>query len=379
MSGEGHRICGRCVIDTTDPNVAFDEQGLCNHCRAAEVLLRQPPSGSPPAEKARLLEGLIQRIRDDGTGRRYDCVIGVSGGVDSTYVALLTKKLGLRALAVHLDNGWDSELAVANIENVLKRLNIDLYTYVINWEEFKDLQLAFLKASTPDSEIPTDHAIVSVLYHVALREGVRAVVAGGNYSTESIMPRAWSQGHGDWRYIKAVHRRFGTVSLRTYPHRTLAQDIYYRFVRRIRWVSILDYVDYVKKDATAALTREAGWRDYGGKHFESIYTRFYQAYILPTKFGYDKRKAHLSGLIMSGQMTRAQALAELAKPPYDPERLAEDREYVINKFGLLAGEFDRIMALPPMRFEDYPSYEKTWRFRLLRGTYYRYKRWRGLP
>jgi hypothetical protein len=280
---------------------------------------------------------------------------------------------------VHLDNGWDSELAVANIENVLKSLGIDLYTHVINWEEFKDLQLAFLKASTPDSEIPTDHAIVSVLYQVALREGVRYVVAGGNYSTESIMPRTWSQGHGDWRYIKAVHRRFGNISLRTYPHRTLAQDIYYRFVRRIRWVSILDYVDYVKKDAMVTLVREAGWRDYGGKHFESIYTRFYQAHILPAKFGYDKRKAHLSGLIMSGQTTRAQALAELAKPLYDPERLRQDREYVINKFGLAPGEFDRIMALPPRRFEDYPSYEKTWHFRLLRGSYYMYKGWRGLP
>ncbi len=253
-----HRRCARCVIDTTDPGVVFDERGFCNHCRAAEITLRRPPSGASREEKARLLEELVARLRSEGRGHRYDCVIGVSGGVDSTYVALLTKKLGLRALAVHLDNGWDSELAVANIENVLKRLDIDLETYVINWEEFKDLQLAFLKASTPDSEIPTDHAIVSVLYQVALREGIRTIVAGTNYATESIMPLAWSQGHTDWHYIRSLHRQFGRVPLRTYPHRTMWQDIYYRFVRRIRWVSILDYLVYVKQDAKDALSHEAG-------------------------------------------------------------------------------------------------------------------------
>ncbi len=366
-------------MDTTDPDIVFYGDQGCSHCRAAEAILRRPPCGSPPAEKDALLRRLVERIRAQGAGHRYDCVIGVSGGVDSTFVAMLTRKLGLRPLAVHLDNGWNSELAVANIEKVLKHLDIDLDTHVIDWEEFKDLQLAFLKASTPDSEIPTDHAIVTLLYEVALREGVRTIVAGGNYNTESIMPRAWSHGHGDWRYIKGIHDRFGSVPLRTFPHRTLAQDIYYRFVRRIRWVTILDYIDYVKKDAKEELVRETGWVDYGGKHFESIYTRFYQAYILPAKFGYDKRKAHQSGLIMSGQTTRAEALAELAKPLYEPQKLREDREYVISKFDLTAAEFDRIMALPPRTFDDYPSYEKTWYFRLLRDSYYFYKRQRGLP
>ncbi len=206
------RICARCVMDTSDPDIQFDANGVCNHCHAYDAAVASRVFTGDEAR--RLLDELVDRIRKQGAGKSYDCVIGVSGGVDSTFVAYKVKQLGLRPLAVHLDNGWDSELAVKNIENTLKRLNIDLYTRVLDWEEFKDLQLAFLRASTPDSEIPTDHAIVSELYKTAARIGVKYIVAGVNVRTESHLPAAWSTGHLDWRYIRGLHDRFGRGIMR---------------------------------------------------------------------------------------------------------------------------------------------------------------------
>lgn len=371
-----NRICARCVMDTTDPEIEFDERGFCQYCRKAEEVLLREPYCLAPDEKRRSLDELVSRVRRDGRGKQYDCVIGVSGGVDSTYVAYCVKELGLRPLAVHLDNGWDSELAVGNIEGVLKRLAIDLYTHVIDWDEFKDLQIAFLKASTPDSEIPTDHAIVSLLYQTAARLGLGYIIAGTNFATECIMPPSWSRGHTDWKYIKAVHSRFGTQPLRTFPHRTLLGEIWYRAVRRIRWVSFLDYMDYSKEAAMRILQEKLGWRYYGGKHYESIYTRFYQAYILPAKFGFDKRRGHLSSMIVSGQMTRERALEELKEPLYDPLRLKEDKEYVARKLGMTLQAFDSILALPPKRFLDYPSYFKSQYYQAVARSYRFFKRLR---
>jgi N-acetyl sugar amidotransferase len=370
------RVCVHCVMDTTDPEISFDESGRCCHCRQAESLLKMAPYALPPEEKEACRRALVDRIRRTGRGKNYDCVIGVSGGVDSTYVAHLLKDAGLRALAVHLDNGWNSKLAVTNIENVLKRMGIELFTHVIEWNEFKDLQLAFLKASTPDSEIPTDHAIFSLLYKTAARERVSFILGGTNLATESILPRRWSFGHADWRYIKGVHARFGKVPLRTFPHRTMLEDFYLRKVRSIRWVNYLDYHRYVQEDARRALQRDAGWESYGGKHCESIYTRFYQRHILPAKFGFDKRKAHLSSLIVSGQMTRAQALEELKAPLYDPAELKEDLAYFINKLDLTEAQYREIMALPLRRFDDYPSYERDAPFRWALKAYRSWKRFR---
>lgn len=352
QSGTPYQICKRCVMDTSDPNIRFDASGVCNHCHAYDELVRTRVFSGEEAR--RRLDALLAEIREAGAGRKYDCVIGVSGGVDSTFVAYEVKRLGLRPLAVHLDNGWDSELAVKNIENVLKRLDIDLHTRVLDWEEFRDLQLSFLKASTPDSEIPTDHAIVAELYRTAARIGVKHVVAGVNVRTESHLPGAWSQGHLDWRYIRSVHRRFGSRPLRTFPHMSLLDQ--YRFRATHRWVEILNYLDYDKHRAKEILQQELGWRDYGGKHYESIYTRFYQGYILPSKFGFDKRKSHFSSLICSGQMTRAAALAELQTEAYPPDLQEADRKYVIKKLGITPQEFDAIMAAPPKSYHDYPSY-----------------------
>ena len=337
-------------MDTTDPTIVFDETGVCNHCRAYDS---QVASRVLIGEKGRRhIEKLVERIRSDGRGKQYDCIIGVSGGVDSSFVAYKVKQLGLRPLAVHLDNGWDSELAVKNIENLLKILGIDLYTEVLDWEEFKDLQLAFLKASTPDSEIPTDHAIFAILDRMARRIGVKYVISGVNTRTETHIPAAWSQGHADWRYIKSVHNRFGTVPLRTFPHMGFFESR--RFVGHL--VEILNCLDYLKKDAMRLLQEELGWKYYGGKHYESIYTRFYQGYILPRKFGYDKRKGHLSSLICSGEIRRDEALRELKADAYPLDMQESDREYVVKKLGISDAEFEAIMTAPAKTYWDYPSY-----------------------
>jgi N-acetyl sugar amidotransferase len=338
-------------MDTTDPEITFDEQGVCSHCRRYASVARQRLI--PPTERERELEVLVRQMRQAGEGKPYDCVIGVSGGVDSTYVAWLVKGLGLRPLAVHLDNGWNSELAVANIEKTLKTLGIDLFTHVIDWEEFRDLQVSFLEASTPDGEVPTDHAIFALLYEMAARHGVRYVITGTNVATEAVLPQKWGYGYFDWRYIKDVHRRFGSARLSTYPHFSLLGLFSYVFLRRIRLVSILNYIDYDKAQAMDVLQKQLGWTYYGGKHYESIYTRFYQAYLLPRKFDIDKRKAHYSTLINSGQMTREQALAALQEPVYPQHLLEQDRAYTIKKLALSAEQFEAIMRTANKTFEDY--------------------------
>jgi N-acetyl sugar amidotransferase len=362
-----YRICTRCVMDTTDPDITFDDQGVCNHCHDYDQKIAQRVLSGETGR--RYLHKLAEKIEQDGRGKPYDCVIGVSGGVDSTFVAYKVKELGLRPLAVHLDNGWDSELAVKNIEQTLKRLNIDLYTHVLNWEEFRDLQVAFLKASTPDSEIPTDHVIWAVLGDMAEKVGVKYVVTGFNVRTETHLPRAWSQGHFDWLYIKRVHDLFGQLPLKTFPHQNLFT--YYRRLLTQRRVDILNYLDYDKAEAMAFLQEKLGWRYYGGKHYESIYTRFYQGYILPVKFGYDKRRSHLSSLVCSKAMTRESALIELAKPTYPPSLQEEDREYVVKKLNLTDEEFEKIMHLPKRTYWEYPSYGRFMEGALMQGVYNR--------
>ncbi len=348
-----YRLCSRCVMDTSDPEITFDEDGVCNHCHSyAELHRRLVP---PPGERERQLGALVSNIKEHGRGREYDCVMGLSGGVDSTYVARLVAKHGLRAIAVHLDNGWDSELAVKNVENIVTRLGVDLVTHVLDWPQFRDLQVAFLRASVPDAEIPTDHAIGAVLYQTAAKHGIRHVIAGTNVVSEAIMPDRWTYGVGDWRYISAVHRQFGKRSIKGFPHYSLARQSWYQAVRRIRFVSLLNLVEYDKAEAMRTITDELSWRDYGGKHYESLYTKFFQGHILPVKFGIDKRRAHQATLINSGQTTREAALALLTSPPLPPDEEASEREYVVKKLGLGEEEFQRIMSEPPRSYRDYPN------------------------
>lgn len=339
--------------DRVEPAIRFDADGVCNHCRRYDALVQARVVRGD--EGQRILDGLVAKMKDAGRGRDYDCIIGVSGGVDSTYVAWLVRQRGLRPLAVHFDNGWNSELAVSNIEKVLKRLDIDLHTYVVDWEEFRDLQLAFLRASTPDGEIPTDHGIFALLWREAVAKGVRYIVSGMNFATEAMSVPGWSYGHSDWRYIEAVHRRFGRTPLRTYPHFSLFDLAWINLVRRVRTISILNYVAYDKEQAMKLLQEQLGWVYYGGKHYESIYTRFWQGYVLPRKFGIDKRYGHLSDLVNSGQITREQALEQIQDDAYPPELQEQDRRYVIKKFELTEDEFDAIMAAPTRSFREFPN------------------------
>lgn len=360
------RVCSRCVMDTTDPEIVFDERGICNHCRAYDANAAR--FAFSPEERQQRFDALVARMRQEGKGKDYDCVIGLSGGVDSSYVAHLLVRHGVRPLAVHLDNGWNSELAVKNIENLVTKLGIDLITHVVDWEEFRDLQLAFLRASTPDSEIPSDHAIVALLCRTAVKHRIRFMVTGRNYQTESHLPRRWSSGHLDWKYIRELNRRFGGRPLRTFPHVSVLQLSLWLATGRLEWVDLLNLVDYDKERAIREMEEALGWKYYGGKHYESIYTRFYQGYILPRKFGFDKRKTHLSSLICSGKMSREEALEELKKPPYPEELQREDREYATKKFGLTEQEFEGIMQAPPKDYRDYPHFD------LLEQGWYRWGR-----
>jgi N-acetyl sugar amidotransferase len=334
-----------------DPAITFDATGVCSHCRRYDKLCSSRVAAGEGGR--RILETIVEQIKRAGRSREYDCIIGVSGGVDSTYVAYLVREMGLRALAVHFDNGWNSELAVKNIEHVLKKLGIDLFTYVVDWPEFRDLQLAFLRASTPDGEVPTDHAINALLWREANRRGIRYIISGMNFTTESISVPDWAYGHSDWRYIKDVHRCYGSMPLRTYPRFGWPFLFYVNIVKRVRIVSVLNYVGYRKEDAMRLLQENLGWKNYGGKHHESIYTRFYQGYVLPRKFGIDKRYGHLSDLINAGQLTREEALREIQAPPYAEDLQREDLAYVIKKLGLTAGQFEEIMQAPKRSFREF--------------------------
>lgn len=315
-----YRICKRCIMDTSDPEIHFDENGYCNHCSHSIAVLNGEPFSLAHDEKRRRLKLIADEIKEKQKSQKYDVLIGLSGGVDSSYVALMVKELGLRALAVHLDNGWNTEISVANINNICTILGIDLFTYVIDWDEFKDLQLSFLKASTPDSEIPTDHAIVAILFRIAREFKIGYIFAGNNVTSESILPRSWADGHFDWEYIKDVQRRFGSKRLKTFPHRNFVQFYYDR--RKVNWISVLNFIDYDKEKAKIEIAEKIGWKDYGRKHGESNYTRVLQEYILPRKFGFDKRRAHYSSLIASNQMTRDEALEKMKEPFFESEDAA---------------------------------------------------------
>jgi N-acetyl sugar amidotransferase len=351
------QICTRCVMDSSDPEIRFDTSGVCNHCHERDA--RVAAYVKDPAAALHELTALVEKIKADGKGRKYDCLIGVSGGVDSTYVAFEVKRLGLRPLAVHLDNGWDSEIAVGNIHSALDKLGIELHTHVINWEEIRDIQLAFLKSGVVDCEIPSDHAIVSSVQNLAKKLRIRHTIWGYNAITETHLPPAWSQGHFDFGYIRDVHRRFGNkhVKIKTFPHLSFWAYVTGNRYNQLR-TNLLDYIPFNKHDATELLARELGWRQYGGKHHESLYTRWYQGWYLPIRWGYDKRKTHLSSLVCSGAITRVEALSELSQPTYDPEVQKEDIAYVMKKFGLNLTEFRILMEVPRRHYRDFASYRR---------------------
>lgn len=347
-------------MDETAIEISFDENGVCNFCHNYDnVLVNEIFSNKGGEEK---IEKLISEIKEKGKNSDYDCLIGLSGGVDSSYVAyLVRKKYGLRVYAVHLDNGWNTELAVANVEQIVKRLDIDLQTYVLDWKEFRDIQLSFIKSSISNIEIPTDHAIWALLIKTAGKMKIPYIIAGNNVVTESIMPESWLYGSKDSKLIKSIHKKFGKVKMKSFPSLSTLDYVDYLLFRGIRWVPILNYVNFNKAEAKQLLMNELGWRDYGGKHYESIFTRFFHAYYLPEKFGYDLRKSYLSALVCSGQITREEALEEINNPPAPKEMLINDREYVIKKLGISEEEFDLILKSPNKTFADYPNNDDLWK------------------
>jgi N-acetyl sugar amidotransferase len=354
-------------MSTTDPYISFDEEGRCNHCTDYFERLAQRTYNAETSEPE--LEALVGRIKSAGRGREYDCVMGISGGIDSCYAAYVAKNLGLRPLAVHMDNGWDSDTAARNIKQVTRTLGIDYQSVVLDWEEFRDLQLAFLRASVPEIETPTDIAIPAALHRIAAENGVRFIVMGGNYATEGILPRAWHYNAKDVRFLKAVHRRFGDGKLRTFPTFGFVKESYYKIFKRIRLVYLLNLVPYSKSEAITTL-EQLGWEYYGGKHYESTITGFVQSYLLPVKFQIDYRRATLSSQICAGEITREHALEVLKTPPFDTERALQERQYVAKKFGISMEEMDEILSAPPRTHRDYPNNERFLEF--LYGAYRRF-------
>ncbi len=350
------RECTRCILDTNDDaNITFDGNGVCNYCLEYDqlVLANQLNDNLKTDEKRKVI---LNEIKIAGKHKPYDCIIGVSGGVDSSFLVYKAKELGLRPLIVHYDNGWNSELAVMNIENLVKKLDLDLITYVNDWDEFKDIQLAFFKASVIDIELITDQAILATIYKIAQKYKIKYILYGSNISTEATLPKNWYHWKIDVLNILSIHKLFGKLKLKTYPTLGFFKHLFVTRVLKIKSVNLLNYLDYSKKEAKQTIIEKLNWRDYGGKHHESIFTRFYQSYILPQKFSVDKRKAHLSTLICSNQISRDEALWEMKKPLYDKDRLTEDYEYVLKKMGLEEWEFRKLMELPIKSHTDYPSY-----------------------
>jgi N-acetyl sugar amidotransferase len=353
MSEKEYRQCTNCVLDTTTKHISFDENGVCNFCHNYKAFA-QKFINVPAEKKKKEFDFIISKIKRYGKNRQYDCILGLSGGVDSSYLALLAKRNGLRPLVVHFDNGWNSEQAVKNIERIVNKLGFDLYTYVINWEEFKELQLAYLRASVVDIEVPTDYLIIATLYKIAAEKNIRFILSGYNYVTEYGLPRDWNYSNKtDDANLRNIYTRFGRKSLKDFPSLSMHRRTYYKDILGIESVELLNKIPYVKSEVKKELESELGWQDYGGKHYESLFTRFYQGYILPCKFNIDKRKSHWSSLIWSAQASRQDALKDLANPPYPIELQNEDREFVIKKFDLTEQEFEKIMNEKPVEHAVY--------------------------
>lgn len=358
-----YQQCSRCILDTKDdPQMEFDANGVCHYCHNYEEIAASYPQGADAEQE---IQRLVAQIKADGKNSDYDCVLGVSGGVDSTYLAFLSKEYGLRVLLVHFDNGWNSELAVKNIENIVEKTGYDLYTYVVDWNEFRDIQSAFLKAHVIDIEAITDVAIFTVIKKIAAEKNIAWALNGTNYTTEAPLPQGWT--YKDRLNIIDIHKKYGKLQLKTLPLQNEFEEYYNTHVKKLQAFAPLNLVPYNKQEVKETIIREFQWRDYGGKHYESIFTRFYQGYILLNKFGVDKRKAHLSNLIWSGQLSREAALEALQAPVYDPAQLKEDTAFFLKKFDWTQQELDTYMAAPPRDHEEFDHWQPVWdRYPLLK-------------
>lgn len=356
MDARHYQRCTRCVMDTTDPEISFDADGVCNHCHGFDRLVGT--EWFPNEEGARRLEAMLARVKAEGEGKEYDSILGLSGGADSTYLALKMKDWGLRPLVVHVDAGWNSELAVANIERVVKHCRYDLHTHVVDWEEMRDLHLAFLRAGIPNQDVPQDHVFSASLYNFATKNGIRTIFSGGNLATEGIFPSSWHGSAMDLINLNAIHSKYGQRPLKSYSTISFFNYYFwYPFVKKMRTVRPLNYMPYVKADAIREMEHDFGYKPYDRKHGESLFTKLFQNYYLPTKFGYDKRLPHYSSLIVSGQMTREEALAKLQEPLYEPRELEADIAYFCKKLRISRAEFNALVAGENRHHTDFPTWE----------------------
>lgn len=351
MGSYDRQICSKCVMDITVPNINFDSEGICNFCHLHDKLESRYPLGEKGEKR---LNQLINEIKRRGKNKKYDCIIGVSGGVDSTYCAYLAKKWGLRVLAVHLDNGWNSEEAAHNIKTIADKLGFNSRIEKVDWPEFKQLQIAFLKASVPDIEIPTDIGIYATLYKVAAEKNIVSIINGHSFRQEGTQPVYWT--YMDGRYIESVYKKFTGKRLKYFNNLKMKDMFYYSVLKRIKEYRPLEYIDYDKKQAAEILKNELGWRNYGGHHFESVYTRFVASYILPQKFNIDKRKVSLSAKIRSMKLLREEALEILNEPYYPIDMIEKDKDFILNRLELSEEEFNTIMKMPLRSHFDYPNY-----------------------
>ena len=350
-----YKACTRCLYDNKIfPKIKFNTEGVCSICEIYDALQAKTVFRDNIGEEK--LTSLITEIKKSGKNKTYDCIVGVSGGVDSSYVAYLVTKWKLKPLIIHVDNGWNSELAVQNIEQILKTLNLDLHTHVINWEEMKDLQRSFVKGNLLDIDLPFDNAFMSVLYSTAKKHGVKYILSGHNTVTEGWMPDNFTHYKLDTLNIRDIHKKFGEVKLNSFPLMGPIKSWYYKKVKGIQLAYPLDYIEYNKDDVKRLLIEQLGWRDYGGKHYENVYTKFYQGYILLNKFGIDKRVSHLSTLICSGQLSREDAKAELIKPAYNSADFESDKTFFLKKLEFTEEFFSEYMNSPEIKHTQYKSY-----------------------
>jgi N-acetyl sugar amidotransferase len=351
-----YQICANCIMDTSDSNITFDSRGWCDYCN--NYYQNIVPNWHTDAIGWAMLQRDVVKIKQDGVGKPHDCVIGISGGVDSSYLTYIAvEKLGLRPLLLHVDAGWNSQQAVHNIERLVDALKLDLHTEVIDWREMRDLQLAFFKAGVPHLDTPQDHAFFASLYNFAARNRVKYIVTGANYSTECVRePLEWHYHASDLTQLEDIHRHFGRQPLERFPRSDILKyKIYYRFAKGVRVVKPLNFIPYRKEEAMQELVERFGWQRYAHKHYESRFTRFYEGYWLPVRFGYDKRRAHFSSLILTNQMTRSEALQRIAQPAYDPATIAQDFEYIATKLDISVDELKALQQAPRKSYRDYKN------------------------
>jgi len=361
MIEKKYQVCANCVMDTTDSKITFDDRGFCDHCN--NFYKKILPNWNTDSLGKKELEEIVKKIKREGEGKDFDCIIGMSGGIDSSFLVYHAKELGLRPLVFHVDAGWNSQQAVNNIEVLVDKLGLDLYTDVIDWEEMKDLQLAFFKAGVPHIDTPQDHAFFATMYKFAEQHKVRYILTGANYSTECIRnPVEWMYYQSDLVQLKDIHKKFGKRPLKKFPMTSiLRHKVYLRYIKGIQVVTPLNYIPYNKQEAMKLLAEKFGWQPYPQKHFESRFTKFYEGYWLPKKFGYDTRKVQFSSLILTKQMTRGEALEKLSNPAWDESTIKQDFEYIATKLDISVDELKSYFDAPNKSYKDYKTQENVYR------------------